>query len=525
MSRSHGLRVCRHEILDGKMTKSLDRRHFLKLTGVAAAAGLLPISPLFSFSRQKDERPNILFIGVDDLRPELGCYGSDLVKSPNIDRLARQGLVFTRAYCQAAMCNPARSSLLTGMRPDSLRIYDLETHFRKIHPDLVTLPQHFKNYGYESVGIGKIFHGPLPDPISWSRPEPRVPVLYHYLAPETRARQRNREAAARRQGYSEAWIDMYLRGPATEAFDAPDNLYWDGAAAEVAVSTLAELRAKQPFFLAIGFAKPHLPFVAPKRYWDLYKREDIPLAKNGFLPKGAPVFAINSLTELACYEDFVQVPNPAEGQLSESQARLLKHGYYACISYVDAQIGCVLNALDRLGLRENTIIVLWSDHGWKLGEHGSWGKQTNYEIDNRCTLMISIPGQAHRGESTSALVEQVDLFPTLCELAGLKLPPNLEGTSMVPLFQDPGRPWKSAAFSQFARGFTYRFMGCSMQTERYHYVEWRDWIDGRLVAVELYDHETDPMENVNVADAPDHQELVQQLARQLGAGRRAARHK
>jgi len=500
----------------------MDRRTFIKLTG-AAAAGWIPSGLRFSSPGPEARRPNVLFIGADDMRPELGCYGSDLVKSPNIDQLARQGLVFTHAYCQEAMCNPARSSLLTGMRPDSLRLFDLETHFRKIHPDLITLPQLFKNSGYESVGIGKIFHGTLPDPISWSRPEPEVPVPYHYLSSETRARQREREAAARRHGYSEAWIDAYLRGPATEACDAADNQYWDGAAADVAVLTLAELRAKQPFFLAIGFSKPHLPFVAPKRYWDLYKREDIPLAKNNFLPKGAPLFAINNLTELACYEDLVQIPNPAEGSLSEAQARLLKHGYYACISYVDAQIGRVLDALDRLGLRENTIVVLWSDHGWKLGEHGSWGKQTNYEIDNRCVLIISTPGQRQRGESVAALVEQVDLFPTLCELAGLELPASLEGTSMVPLFQNPSRPWKTAAFGQFARGFTYRFMGRSMQTDRYRYVEWHDWVDGRLVAAELYDHETDPLENVNIADAPGREELVRQLSRQLRAGWRAAR--
>ena len=383
------------------------------------------------------------------------------------------------------------------------------------------MPQLFKNCGYESVGIGKIFHGTLPDPISWSRPEPRVPVLYHYLAPETRARQGSREAAARRQGYSEAWIDMYLRGPATEAFDAPDNLYWDGAAAEVAISTLTELQAKQPFFLAIGFAKPHLPFVAPKRYWDLYKREDIPLAKNGFLPKGAPVFAINSLTELACHEDFVQVPNPAEGQLSESQARLLKHGYYACVSYVDAQIGCVLNALDRLGLRENTIIVLWGDHGWKLGEHGSWGKQTNYEIDNRCALMISVPGQAHE-ENHFGSGRTGGCIPHSVQLAGLKRP----------------QIWKAPAWYRFSRilpglgkpplstssrgGSPITSWGARSRTNRYHYIEWRDCIDNHLVAVELYEPVTDPMENVNVADAPDHQELVQQLAHQLEAGWRAA---
>jgi iduronate 2-sulfatase len=525
MPQSSGIRVFRNEMKGRKTESRLKRREFIKLAGAAATAGLLPSSRLFSFSRRKENRSNVLMLCLDDLRPELGCYGSSVVKSPNIDQIARRGLVFTSAFCQKSLCNPSRLSLLTGFRPDSLGVRDNETHFRRRRPNVVTLPQLFKSHGYESVAIGKVFHGTLPDPLSWSRPKPPMPKIDIYMSPETQARQREREAAARKLGQSSGWIDAYLRGPATEAFDAPDSRYWDGAVADAAISMLEELQNKMPFFLAVGFTKPHLPFVAPKRYWDLYDRQQIPLAKNNYLPKGAPLFAVNSLTELASYEDFVRVPNPTEGQLTETQARLLKHGYYACVSFIDAQVGRVLNALFRLGLQENTIMILWGDNGWKLGEHGSWGKMTNYEVDTRCPLIIFQPRQRLGGVSTSALVELIDVYPTLCDLAGLEPPPNLEGVSMAPLFLDPGRPWKSAVFSQYARGFTYRFMGRAMRTERHRYVEWRDVIDGQMAAVELYDHEADPMENVNIAEMPSHQEIIQQLARQLKSGWQGARPK
>ncbi len=505
------------------MGRGLKRREFIKLAGCTAAAGLLPglPSPLFSFLPRQKDRPNILLITIDDLRPELGCYGADSVKTPNIDRIAGKSLVFTRAYCQKSLCNPSRLSLLTGLRPDSIGVRDNDIHFRRKIPNVVTLPQLFKNYGYESVGIGKIFHGTLPDPLSWSRPKPDIPVSFIYMVPETRARQRERQVAARESGQSQAWIDAYVRGPATEASEIPDRCYWDGAVANIAIEILGDLRKKRPFFLAVGFMKPHLPFVAPKHYWDFYDREKIPLAKNNFLPKGAPRFAINSHTELACYEDFVQIPNPTEGRIHESQARLLKHGYYACVSFIDAQVGRLLDALNHYGLEENTIIVIWGDNGWKLGEHGSWGKMTNYEVDTRVPLILSLPGWTDRGRNTSALVESLDIYPTLCELAGLDPPPELEGVSMVPLLKDPDRPWKSAVFSQFSRGFAYRFMGRAMRTDKYRYIEWRDILENHLVAVELYDHETDPSENVNIAGEPGQQELVQQLASQLKSGWRA----
>jgi iduronate 2-sulfatase len=504
------------------MASSLRRRDFVKLAAaVAVAPALERLGPLVTFGEEKT-RPNVLFISVDDLRPELGCYGSSTVKSPNIDRLARQSLVFTRAYCPEAICNPARACMLTGMRLSTLRVWDQFTHFRQTHPQAVTLPQLFKNNGYEAIRVGKIYHNTLPDPTSWSRPGPSLPGTYEYQSPETRARLQARQAAAKRLGYGENWIHTYVRGPATEAFDAPDNFYEDGTIADAAIASLVDLAKKQPFFLAVGFIRPHLPFIAPKRYWDLYNREEIPLAKNPFLPKGAPSFAINNLVEIRCYEDLIRMPDPLVGQISEAQARLLKHGYLACVSFIDAQIGRIVDALVHLELRGKTIVVLSGDSGYKLGEHGSWGKQTNYEIDTRCPLIISAPRFMSKPGATLALTEFVDVYPTLCELAGLTPPENLEGVSLVPLFEDPARSWKTAAFSQFPRGFAARFMGRAMRTDRYRYIEWRDWLDDQLIAVELYDHQVDPMENENIASNPDQQVLVQQLSAQLKAGWQAA---
>jgi iduronate 2-sulfatase len=473
-------------------------------------------------TRQSAKHPNVLFISVDDLRPELGCLGEPVIKTPHIDRLAARGTIFSRAYCSMSMCNPSRASLLTGLRTLTLNIYDQETHFRKVRPGAVTLPQLFKNNGYETVAVGKIFHYSLPDPPSWSRPEPQIPLFYEYMDAETRKRLMARRQAARSIGRSDAFIASYVRGPATECFDAPDTLYRDGAIANAAVGLLRELRGKQPFFLGVGFFAPHLPFVTPKKYWDLYDRDGIPMAPNYYLPKGAPLFAMNPLTELNCHEDFVAAPNPTEALLPVAQARLLKHGYYACVSFVDAQIGRILDVLTALGLRDNTIVVLFGDSGWKLGEHGGWCKFTNYEVDTRTALVFVASGQERPGGCANGLVELVDIYPTVVELAGLAPPPGLEGASLVPIMRQPERPAKSAAFSRFPRGFTNRFMGQAMRTERYRYIEWRDWLDDTLIATELYDHETDPGENANIAGAPENASLVRALAVQLKAGWQAA---
>ncbi|HWH70886.1 MAG TPA: sulfatase, partial [Candidatus Sulfotelmatobacter sp.] len=344
-------------------------------------------------------RLNVLFIAVDDLRPELGCYGNALIQSPNIDRLARSGVVFNRAYCQQAVCSPSRSSLLTGTRPDTTKVWDLETHFRKALPEVVTLPQLFKNHGYFVQGMGKIYHNGFNDPPSWSVPF-KTPKAAAYGSPESLALISKKRQQAIAEGKNEETIQKTARGPAFEGADVPDDTFHDGALAEMAIAALRDLKQKpQPFFLAVGFIRPHLPFVAPKKYWDLYDPEKIPLAPNPFRPKDAPAYAVIEGGELQTYDS---IP---KGHVPDDLARRLKHGYYAAVSYMDAQVGRVLEELDRLGLRDNTLIILWGDHGWKLGEHDAWCKHTNVENDTWAPLILSVPRMQAAGKHTDALVE------------------------------------------------------------------------------------------------------------------------
>ncbi len=501
-----------------RSASALSRREFLQISGVSAASGLFGLTGYPLSDQPQAKRPNILFIIVDDLRPELGCYGTPLIQTPHIDSIAARGVVFDRAYCQQSMCNPSRASVLTGQRPDTVRVWDQSTHFRSHLKDVVTLPEYFKNKGYETMAVGKVFHTSLEDPPSWSKPKAKIEIQSEYASPEVRQRKQARAAAARRLGKSENWIGSVLLGPAVESFDAPDDQYLDGMVTDRALQLLRERSQKRPFFLAVGYYKPHLPFVAPKKYWDLYDPLQIPKAANDFPPRNAPPFALNDMSELACYQGFSHVTRLSNQGLSEDKARVLKHGYYACVSFVDAQIGRLLAELDRLSLRENTVIVLWGDHGWKLGEHMAWGKQTNYEIDTRAPLIISAPGRETAGAPQRSLVECVDIYPTLCQLATLAVPQGLEGSSLVPLLSGKRRRWKTAAFSQFQRGFQGRIMGRSIRTDRFRYVEWRSWIDGRFIAREVYDHENDPQENTNIADLPENEDLVRSLESILNAG-------
>ncbi len=479
------------------------------------------------------DKPNILFIAVDDLRPELGCYGKDYIRSPNIDKLARAGMVFNHAYCQQAVCSPSRSSLMTGTRPDTTKVWDLVEHFRKALPEVITLGQHFKNHGYFVQGMGKIYHGNLDDPQTWSVPW-QVPKAVKYALPENAAldaRQYEGEPdgdapakSKKKKGRAATTPDgppasgLNVRGPAFESADVPDTTYQDGKVAELAISTLRDVsKNKDPFFLAVGFIKPHLPFVAPKKYWDLYDPAKIQLAPNKFRPKDAPDYAILPGGELRNYHG---IP---EGSIPDDLARQLKHGYYAAVSYMDAQVGLVLDELDRLGLRKNTMVILWGDHGWKLGEHDAWCKHSNVENDTNVPLLLSVPGMKNAGAHTDALVEFVDIYPTLSELAGLPLPAHLEGTSFKPLLDDPKRPWKSAAFSQYPRpgGKTGSgaLMGYSMRTDRYRFTVWVDRADHtKVLATELYDHQTDPQENTNIANAPANADLVKRLMMQWKQG-------
>ena len=445
----------------------------------------------------KPARPNVLFIAIDDLRPEIACYGNTVAKTPNIDRIAKAGMIFGRAYCQQAICSPSRTSMLTGCRPDTTKVWNLSTHFRKALPDAVTLPQHFKNNGYFTRGLGKIFHSGLDDEVSWSVPSinPKSP----------------HGAERRKDG---------TRSQALVIHEGPEDQLFDGELTGMAVSALGDIKKQSlPFFLAVGFIKPHLPFIAPKKYWDLYDPATIPLAPNPFPQKDVPSFAVSGGGELHGYGGV-----PKERVLPDDYARKLKQGYFAGTSFVDAQIGRLLDELDRLELSNNTIVVIWGDHGWKLGEHASWAKHTNVENDTRAPLIISVPGMANAGKTTSALVEFVDIYPSLVELAGLPKPSKLEGLSFKPLMDNPSLPWKTAAFSQYPRGKgKNQIMGYTMRTEQYRFTQWVNNKDHTKVkAIELYDHKTDPLENTNVANDPANRALVKKLAAASNAGWQAA---
>jgi iduronate 2-sulfatase len=447
-------------------------------------------------------RPNVLFIAADDLRTDLACYGNAQVQTPHLDALARRGRRFEHAYVQLTVCNPSRASIMTGLRPDTVKVWDLQTHFRAARPDAVTLPQLFKNNGYTSISIGKIFHnqgkrvppqGPFPDPVSWSAP----PVFANgahwqdWVMPDGKAPPRKQDAM--------------------QCLDVPDNAYFDGKIADAAVARLGELKtAGQPFFLAVGFWKPHLPFNAPKKYWDLYDRAKITPPDPAQMPAGAPAMAWHNSEELRNYGGI-----PETGPISPELAAELRHGYYAGISFLDAQVGRVVAELERLGLAENTIIVFWSDHGFQLGEHAMWGKSSNYELDARAPLIISAPGMKQPGVGAPGLVEFIDIYPTVTALAGLAAPAGLQGRSLEPLLADPRAPGKPAVLTQHTRPYfngEFTHMGYSLRTPQHRYVEWREIASGAVVARELYDENADPRETVNRAGEAGQAELLGRLS-------------
>lgn len=488
----------------------MDKTPFLLFLIVAGAL----FTPLDVGAQPKQAgKPNVLFVVVDDLRPEFGAYGNDYIHSPNLDRLAKTSVTFARAYCQQAVCSPSRSSLFTGARPDTTRVWDLVTHFRTALPDVVTLPELFKQQGYFVQGMGKIYHGGYDDPQSWSVPWSR-PKVVTYGRPENESRQQKSQVKAR-----EGEREDGDRGPAFEAADVPDDTFHDGALAEMAIKTLRQMAKKnQPFWLGVGFIKPHLPFVAPKKYWDLYDPAKIALAPNPFRAHNSPDYAVLPGNELRNYQGIPSGPIP------DDLARQLKHGYYAAISYMDAQLGRVLDELDRLQLTRNTIIVLVGDHGWKLGEHGAWCKHSNVENDTHAPLLISVPGLKSAGSRSNSLVEFVDIYPTLAELCGLTPPGHLEGTSLTPLLDGRVTQVKNAAFSQYPRTVKgKKLMGYSMRTERYRLTRWvlRD-DPSKVDAVELYDEQSDPQENENIAGRPANAALVDKLTAEWIRGWRGA---
>jgi iduronate 2-sulfatase len=442
------------------------------------------------------ERQNVLLICVDDLKPMLGCYGVTTVKSPNIDALAARGMLFNRAYCNQAVCAPSRNALLTGLRPTTLGIYDLATNFRESRPDAVTLPQYFKQHGYRTEGMGKIFHrghGNGEDAASWSVPFWNADVVRYALEENKPAGRKSREAALF-DNVPGAEASKLPKGAPYESADVPDNKYPDGQVADEAIKRLenAAKAPEQPFFFAVGFVKPHLPFCAPKKYWDLYDPASFKLAERTTPPEGAPAFAPTSWGELRNYAGM-----PEKGPVPDEDARKLIHGYHAAVSYMDTQVGRVIAKLDELGLAKNTIIVLWGDHGWHLGDHGMWCKHTNYEQATRIPLIVVDPrAENGRGKSES-LVESVDVYPTLCTLAGLEAPSKLDGKSFAKSLSDPSAPTKDAILHVYPRG---NRIGRAVRTERYRLVEWK--VPGApqdTAELELYDYETDPGETRNIA--------------------------
>ena len=490
---------------------------------IALGLNLVAASPLISAATCNagaDNRPNVLFIAIDDMKPWISPYGDKLAVTPAMDELASRGVTFDNAYCQVALSGPTRSSLLTGLNPDHTGVWWLMGSFRNNNPDIVTLPQALKNNGYETVGVGKIYH-PLTDkslrndPLSWSKPYVKTPGATYALASGR---------------------------VATECADVPDNGYVDGVITEEAIRTMKELKdGGKPFFLGVGYKKPHLPFCAPKKYWDMYDRESMPVAEFQEMSSDPVEYAYHNSLEVKGYSDIPPFESYIDSQHldTETQKRLL-HAYYACISYVDAQVGQLIKALDENGLADNTIIILFGDHGYHLGDHGLWNKITDFEQSTRVPLMVVAPGMA-KGKHTSSVVEFLDIFPTLCDLTDTPAPQQLDGKSLLPVLKNPKARVKDYAISQFSRSTTENYtiysdtdlrgearefeediMGYALRDSRYRLVEWtkgfktyQPFDASCVLDYELYDYQTDPLETHNLARDPRYAKVMKRLTRQL----------
>ena len=454
----------------------------------------------FSCSKLTAEQKNVLLIIVDDLRPELGCYGAQYMVTPNIDQLADEGTLFERAYVQQPVCTASRASFLTGLRPDATGTdypYSIYTVKNLLEGDRPSVMRYFMEQGYYVRGVGKIHH------------------RYNEDFSE------NSYSA----GYGTRYADVSLKKtnkserPPYECADVGDDFYDDGKNTIEAIATLRRMATQEkPFMLTLGYWKPHLPWNAPKKYWDLYDSEHIPLPLNPEHPEDSPEYATD-WCNLQKYKLPVSPNKLLVGD--EDTARKMKHAYASCVSYVDTQIGKVLDELDKLGVRDRTIVMLISDHGWHLGEQDHWGKSTNFENSTRAPMIISAPG-LKSSQRTNALVEYVDVFPTLCDLAGLSVPNYLEGNSVLPLLKNPKLDWKKAVFSQYPRGWPRaKFEGYSIKTDRYNYIQWKE-LDGSFKGHELYDHKLDPIESINIVEKKDYQIVVEEMNALLQAGWKAA---
>lgn len=478
-------------------------------------------------------RKNVLFIAVDDLKPLLGCYGDGIAKTPQMDRLAARGTLFSNAYCQQAVSGPSRASLLTGMCPDHTKVWDLKTLIRSKNPEVITLPQHFKENGYVVAGIGKIYDPrsvdkqqderswlyPYMDQQAYLNPQYGKPVMGHYQKEETKRLYEKYKAEAEAKGLKRNKIESYVQErlkPSTECVNVPDDAYFDGGTLKGAVEFLKNYREDKPFFLAVGFKKPHLPFCAPEKYWKLYDREKMPLAEFKKKAEGSPDFAYHNSGELQSYSDIPPLASFSDIenlQLPDYKAQELIHGYYACVSYVDALVGELVETLRKKGLDKNTVIVLWGDHGWHLGDHGLWNKHSNFEQATHVPMLIIDPSATP--QKVNLPVGFIDIYPTLCDLTGLRKPAQLEGQSLAGLItkeknRDAIKPY---AVSQYPR---MKKMGYSIRDKRYRYTVWVKWENdatdiNTIYAEELYDYEKDPNETVNRVNSEEYKAVLKQM--------------
>jgi len=515
------------------------------LTSLVMIIAIISISAC-NDSGKKNSQPqsplNVLFIAVDDMKPLLGCYGDETMITPNMDKLADAGTVFLNGHCQQAVCGPTRASLLLGMYPDQTKIWNFSRKFRDIHPDIVTLPQHFRNNGYTTINIGKIFDyrnvDSYEDSISWSeikfphRLNPATPFLnkvhgstvgHFYQSPLVKQRLAELTPEAEKQNIQPvALLHKHIK-PSTECLDMPDNAYIDGIFAEKAMLDMKRLaKEDNPFFLAVGFHRPHLPFTAPKKYWDMYKRDEIAISEIQTKAENPVDYAYHTSGHLRSYSDregnFIYDTLLKGGTLTEDQQLTLIHGYKAAVTYIDTQIGKILTTLEDLQLSDNTIIVLWGDHGYHLGDHNMWEKHSNFEQATHVPLIFSIPSQTPY--KTNMPVEFVDIYPTLCELAGLELPEHLSGESLVKLINGNEVRKDQYAISQYMRGDK---MGYAIRDRQYRYVEWLE--EGphvnptadmtKVDARQLFDYKRDPLEKVNFADMDEYKEEQSRLAEML----------
>jgi iduronate 2-sulfatase len=454
--------------------------------------GLLSVGQVSAVDKNA---PNVLFIMVDDLRPELGAYGKTVIKSPNIDKLANEGVMFTNAYVNVPVCGASRASMMTGLRPNKKRFRTFYARADEDAENAKTLFGYLTEQGYHTQSMGKIMHDAGDSVSQWSIAPWKSSSIggmghRNYVLEENIAR-----------------FGRVKKGPPFESADVEDNAYFDGMIADHAIEALSDAKSlDQPFFMAVGFVKPHLPFNAPKRYWDLYNERDIELADNPFQPTNAPVRAVHGWGELRKFDGIPKKPK----LVSDDMARKLIHGYYASVSYVDAQVGKVLGELDALGLSDNTIVFLLGDHGWSLGEHGLWAKHSPFDHATKTPLIVRLPSQKENPAATGAahgLVEFVDIFPTILELTKQPKLDQLQGSSFVAQIRDPKAPGKTAVFPRYQ-------LAEVIKTEDYALTEWYGK-QGKMLARMLYDHRVDPEETHNVAEEPEYSDVVENLHNQL----------